>query len=361
MFSDPRIYADKGKVPIWNGPVRVVTPPAAVPQMSPADRRIFEFLVPYPILMVDRAEWPPLHVDVDGTPVEIYKPVGAVGAFEPIGRLGNESPEAYCTIIRATMPVTASLSPEPLWKLLEVILAWIRVRSRQYWLLHGSTGFGATFRGSKIEHGRMDNFVGCGPTIVVRPFSREMWADIGKDITTRATPPLSESILCDALLSVVAGDEIKALLELGVACEIELTNLLAAAAKSTPSTPDKAAFIADDGDWDRFKVKLRNWPQRLGMDDVATYSPAEVPTDWVTLVLELYKLRNGVAHGGRKNVAGTSVQTYVFAANALFRYSAAQKGRLSLSHYGVGPEADPADQVVLYRDNYLFSNATLSP
>lgn len=360
MFSDPLFYSDRTKVPMLNGLARGVTPPASRPVML-ANQRIFEFLVPYPLLMVDRADWPNLRFQIESASVEVTKPIVAFGALEAAGRLGNEAPEAYCTILRVTTSDSKSPSSESLWSVVESALAWIRVRSRQYWLLHGSTGYGASFRGSILQNGSMSNFAGFGATILVRPFTKEMWLSIEGDLTHSDTPPVSESIFCDGLLSAVAGDETKALLELGVACEIELTQLLAAAANAGPSTPDKTDYLTNEGDWDPFKTKFKKWPQRLGLDDVASHPTAGIPSNWPDLVLELYRLRGGVAHSGKKKFSGASVQSYVFAANALFSYSLAQKTRLGLPHYALGANENPIDQVIGYRDNTLFVNGAQGP
>jgi hypothetical protein len=356
-------YNNPNLVPMGNGQIRVVTPPSARPLLDP-NKRIFEFLIPHPMLIADHADWPNIRIQLGTGYVELAKPILASGVFEAAGRLGNETPEAYCTIMRAVAGKgTASDSTEIIASMIESTLAWIRVRARHYWLLHGSRGFGASYRGSILENGRMSNFVTAGPTVVVRPLTRGMWELIAADISIPATPPISESIFCDGLLSAVAGDELKALLELGVACEVELTQMLTAAAGSAPPSPDKTRFLAPKrdsttGDYANFQDKLETWPQRLGLDEVSKYPATGILPHWVDLVQELYGLRGGIAHSGKKKPGGTTVQTYIMAANSLFAYSMAQRVKVNLPQYAFDPEESPARQVVLYRDNtFMWSGA----
>lgn len=58
-------------------------------------------------------------------------------------------------------------------------------------------------------------------------------------------PPIVESLFCDALLSVVTGEELKAVLELGVSAETAITELLLKTADIPPATPKKRKFLAN--------------------------------------------------------------------------------------------------------------------
>jgi hypothetical protein len=55
--------------------------------------------------------------------------------------------------------------------------------------------------------------------------------------------PIEDSLYWDALLSIVAGDSVKALLEAGVAVEVALTKLLVDVSTSLLLTPSKNRFI----------------------------------------------------------------------------------------------------------------------
>ena len=193
------------------------------------------------------------------------------------------SPDAFCSIVRAGCKhqPNAAAYPKPgeVWSLVEVLLSWIRVKARHYWLLHGHTGFGALYRGSVMsQEGRQiaqRNFVSYGRILIVRPLDEPLWLSIRNELTSGAEVPVSDSVFCDALFSAVAGDEMKALLELGVAAEIEITQLLVNVSQTPPHTPKKREFITDRGDWDGFGKKLQDWPQELGLQEAVRLTRLE--------------------------------------------------------------------------------------
>src|SRR5205807_7643381 len=57
--------------------------------------------------------------------------------------------------------------------------------------------------------------------------------------------PVSESIFCDALSSFAAGDTVRCAVELGVAVEIELRNLLVDLATLRPTTTGAKKYIKE--------------------------------------------------------------------------------------------------------------------
>ncbi|HKZ52434.1 MAG TPA: hypothetical protein VJ085_04045, partial [Candidatus Acidoferrales bacterium] len=164
------------------------------------------------------------------------------------------------------------------------------------------------------------NFATYGPNLVVRPLSRELWNTLSDEVARQCEPPVSESIFCDGLVSLVAGDQLKALLELGVACEIELTRLLDDVARIPPDLAAKSEYIERESPWPKFSEKLEVWPEKLGLERSEVFTLPGLPRDWVDTVKDLYKLRNSVAHSGKliSTASSTSVSMYLFAANALF-------------------------------------------
>jgi hypothetical protein len=114
--------------------------------------------------------------------------------------------------------------------------------------LHGISGFGATYRGTLfVKDGKQisqQNIATYGPNVVVNPLMLEVWSSIGLELEDEAELLLADSIYCDSLVSIVAGDTMKALLEAGVAMEVALTKLLVDACTSGPSTAAKANFIS---------------------------------------------------------------------------------------------------------------------
>ena len=105
-------------VPMINGFARAVTPSAARPSVADG-AQIFEFLIPYPILMVDPVGWPNLSIEIGGARVHLLRPMMTSGWFEPGGRIGNESPESFCTILRCVALASEAPTPEAVWSVLE--------------------------------------------------------------------------------------------------------------------------------------------------------------------------------------------------------------------------------------------------
>jgi hypothetical protein len=337
--------------------------------MFAEDGQLIEFLLPFPMHIVDDRQWATLACEVGGRPVFIQKPTPIIQPYEPPDRIGNEAPDAFCSIIRVGCkhdPHAGYLKPAEAWPLVEALLGWIRVKGRHYWLLHGEAGFGALYRGSSMwQKGKMttqQNFASYGRTLIVRPLDEELWLSIRSEMTSGAEVPLSEFVFCDALISAVAGDEMKALLELGVAAEIEITQLLLSASRTPPDTPRKREFITNEGDWDRFGDKLENWPQKLGLQEAASFNQAGTFEDWVPFVKELYRFRNSIAHSGkpRPGMTARNVSAYIFATNALFAYCRQQRTLAGIPDYSYPTSRTPYDQLVALKDGEMYGETSVT-
>jgi hypothetical protein len=324
------------------------------------DGEYTEFLLPYPMHVIDGAPWKSLECSIGGKNVFIEKPVPIQSRYEPQGRLGNESPDAFCSIIRVKCPLLAGSFPEPaeIWPMVELLLSWIRVKARHYWLLHGQAGFGAAYRGSLFNQNSTQlsqiNFAAYGPNLIVRPLTESLWLSIASDLATGSEPPVSESLFCDALLSATAGDDVKAVLEMGVAVEIELSHLLRDAMQSPPATKGKTDY-AKRGDKNKFIPKLEEWPQKVGLEAAASFARTGLYSGWIEIVKELYDLRGSVAHSGRlrPGIAARSGAEYLFAGNALFAYCRDQRKKSGLSFYSYPDGQNPYDQIYRFRDGTM--------
>jgi hypothetical protein len=176
-----------------------------------------------------------------------------------------------------------------------------------------------------------------------------LWQTFANEINSDARPPVSESILCDALLSTVAGDEAKSVLELGVAAEIEITQLLRDVSRISPRTPQKDKFVKK-GERDKFYEKLEVWPQKLGLQKTQAFAPTGNFGPWLDLVKELYRLRGSVAHSG--SLAGTtehSATNYLMATNVLFDYCWEQRRSVGIPVYSYAGTRRPFQQIVLFK------------
>ena len=204
------------------------------------------------------------------------------------------------------------------------------------------------------------NFAAYGNTLVVRPLEQDLWLTFANEINNGSDPPVSESIFCDALLSTVAGDEVKAVLELGVAIEIEITQLLADVCRLPPKTIQKRKFAAK-GEWDKFYEKLASWPQKLGLQEAKTFDPTGNFKDWFDVVGDLYRLRGGVAHSGKLSPKmGHSIMKYLMATNVLFDYCREQRKRTGASTYSFPPTCRPFQQILLFREGEMCAESNIA-
>ena len=360
MQDDPR-WSDPTKLPMSNGPLGQTTPPA-VPQFRlDANGQLVEFLVSFPIHIVDDQPWAPLQCKFGERLAFIQKPLSIMHGYGPPGRIGNEVPDAFCSIIRAHSLPDATQRNYPtqseLWPIIQRLLTWMRVKARHYWLLHGHAGFDTLYRGSVMNQDESQiaqrNFATYGRNLIVRPLEQDLWLTFVNELNTDAEPPVSESIFCDALISAVAGDEVKAVLELGVAVEIEITQLLTDVSRTLPRTAQKGKFAAK-GERDKFFEKLAVWPQKLGLDEAKSFDPTGNFKQWFDLVRELYKLRGKVAHSGKlSSTAGHSALDYLMATNVLFDYCREQRRGAGVPIYSYPATRRPFQQIVLFNTGEL--------
>jgi hypothetical protein len=345
--------------PLSNGPIRTVTGPAQLTYAFDSDRREMEYLLAFPFHIVDPSSWPPIEIEKNGIPITIHRPLTAVTTHKSGIQFGNEEADAYCTVIRLSTPVRFEISPDDGWEIVKRLLEWIRVKCRHYWLLHGITGFGATYRGTLfVRDGKtvsQQNLAMYGPNVIVNPLTRDLWLSITSELQYDIELPLADSIYCDSLVSIVAGDTMKALLEAGVAMEIALTKLLVDVSLTGPSSAAKSNFKRNEGDRHPFGKKLCEWTKKLGLQEIETFTFEGIPPTWDVTVRELYKLRNGVAHGGYIGVGANfhEVIKSMFAASALLQYCRIQRLRLGLSVYSMPSDITPWQQVRLCHDGRM--------
>jgi hypothetical protein len=364
-------WNDPNQIPMTNGPYAQVTPPPVARFRLAGDGQIIEFLVSFPIHIVDEQPWASLQCKLGTRLVSIQKPLCVMHGYHPPGRIGNQVPDAFCSIIRVHCPsdVRDRTYPKPseLWPLVERLLRWMRVKARHYWLLHGYTGFDSLCRGSVlIQDGSQigqRNFAIYGSNLIVCPIEQDLWLTFTNEINSGAEPPASESIFCDALISAVTGDEVKAVLELGVAAEVEITRLLADVSCAPPATHQKNRFSVK-GEWDSFYKKLKEWPKKLGLQEAQSFDPIGRFKDWLDLVLELYRLRGGVAHSGKLGpILSRPVTTYLMATNILFAYAREQRRIAGVPVYSYPEMHGPFEQIVAFTDGVLSSetNTAIGP
>ena len=337
----------QANVPLWNGPLRLKTPPAAPVQLN-RDGSLIEFLLPYPMHIADWSAWDDLLDKVGNIEVRVEKPVVVPIEAAAAGTFSNDAPDLFCTIVRVLVPGNLGWPTieKDTYRVVESMLQWLRILARQYWLLHGSTGVSAFYRGTIFSSSgttlSQQNFASYDRTVLVRPLSREIWDSVRSNASAHRSIPVSESILCDALMSIASRDDVKGLVELGLAAEIELTRLLEAVAVNRTDPAAKDFLERKRRRQDKFQWKLEDSSVALGLDDPGKFQIAGGPPNWKDKLILLYKFRGSVAHSGKavveesgvtRPITDPEISGFIFAVEALLHWSAAQRRQRSLIEY----------------------------
>jgi len=348
---------------ISNGEMRAASGPAVPGFIFAGDGQAIEYLLSYPIHFAGKRDlgWKPIEYIADGVPISIEPPSSLSAPYQPEGlRLGNEAAEAFCSIVRVRTPPGVKLTYFDGWKIVGRLLEWIRVKCRHYWILQGFTGVGAIYRGTVITKQErnlsLTNFAMYAPGVVVNPMNEAVWLSIREELKGNVEVPLADSIYCDALLSIAAKDHMKALLEAGVAAEVAITQLLLDISSTKPDTASKMEFRRrqEEGDYPSFKEKLTKMPQSLGLQSAADFGCAGIPNAWVQKALELYRLRNEVAHAGLKSGRPfTNVGLLIFAANATLEYCRVQRSNSGLASYSMPQGISSFEQTISCHDAFV--------
>lgn len=350
---------DPNRPPMWNGLPRMTTPPDTPSKPMSEDGQLFEFLFPYPIHIFDSTDWPPLRIVHEGTEIYLLKPISTpVTATEQLA-VGNESPDLYCSNVRAVVLKTFQGFPAAHDRVFEIVrqaLQWMRVLSRQFWIGAGAAGVAASSRGSAFNVDgafvTQMNYALYGSTVLVRALPRSFWEPLGQCVTSGAPAPVSESIYCDALASFASGDSVRCLVELGVAVEIELTKLLEEIAAVNPD-PDGAAKYRREKRELTFKHRLLTATAWLHATNPKQFIIPNMPADWADHILSLYKFRSTAAHEGRavidsesgpRPLAAGDLQSFIFSTETLFRWSSAQ--RLKFRLHAPAASLDRSNQII---------------
>jgi len=216
--------------------------------------------------------------------------------------------------------------------ILQQLISWIRVLTRQYWLGY----YGRSFRLQKnvmyIGEGKERKRHGAGGTAWGFEYGKNLdattWAEIGAKLALGARPRPSQVFFCDALLDIVEGDLEQAVLALGVSCEIEISILT----QDVLAQKDKQfQRLFEEYMKPRFEESFRLLKE-FGCDPFSSF---DEKAD--RLVRSLYKARGKAAHRGecyyvenREKVFITTpgIIEFVVAVERLFAWSDAQRMRV---------------------------------
>src|SRR5713101_4624140 len=114
-------------------PFRIVTPPSATGKKPDSDGLLVEYLLGYPVHILDDQTWPAIRYMFGDRPLDIQKPISVSPPWQPDQRAGNESPDVYCTILRVASSIQGNArvpSPTDIWPVVELLMTWIRVKAR---------------------------------------------------------------------------------------------------------------------------------------------------------------------------------------------------------------------------------------
>lgn len=302
-------------------------------------RSRFEFSVRCE-LRLQEGNWPHLRFEREGFLMSVEKPVATMKpllALEmlstPKQNMRTSEAAEIAFFLRIAVEVEPSQgdgipaeggSPDQLaWRSLNEILVWIRVLTRQYWIGYRERWeSGVSYE--ELELGVTPRKAKSGVQIGLafeygQPLDEKMWAMIQINLADEEKPSASQLFFCDALLDISEADISQATVALGIACELELQNLI-----------DEALALRDEGVWKLFKRYAKyqfgdmlKIPSQLGGK-----SFGDVDSNAARLVQELHDLRGKAAHG-KKLPAGLNVGQYIDATEKLFAWASAQRVALS--------------------------------
>lgn len=341
------IAANPDFLQLANGGLKITTPPFPPRIVFEDDGQLVEYVFPFPIYLEDAGTWPPVRINVGGKTAQIQKPIAACLSVPLQQTLGNDSMALHYTIVRAFVPhppIPEYLIYQQLVKCLE----WLRILGRQYWIFHGSIGRSpfcnaACFETNSARHSQT-NIVHAGQTVIIKPLTKTVWESIEQQISANCVLPVAESIYCDALISTSLQDDVKALTELGMAAEIELTQLHEDILPT--ADPHDASEYAKQQkkNGDRFEWKFKDGSQLLKMSDAGQFVPIDGPSGWSSDLLALYRSRNKAIHLGRAIVVDKATKSesnmnrgefipYIFAMEAFFSWIQENRTSRSLERY----------------------------
>jgi len=334
---------DPRRDPLWNGMPHITTPPHSPlkPRLN-EDCQLFDFLLPYPIQVFDDGIWPALLVNRNDIEVSLLKP-----AFRPVDlagglTVGNERPDLFASVFPAVIPGSSrsyAAKPAKVFSVVADAIRWIRILTRQYWIGTGSTGVSAQYRGSAFRVERREvyqsNFAHYGQAVLASSLDLSVWHTLIQPVEYSIQPPVDQTLFCDALLSLAMQETATATIQLGMAVEIAITNLLDDLAAEQPKSEATRNYRSS---YASFRSKLAEHSVAFGLSDPGKYHMEWAPPDWVGHLGVLYEGRGKAAHSGKalvrikesgqfRPLTFEDLQTFVFSAEALFAWISDERSK----------------------------------
>jgi hypothetical protein len=329
---------NEGLLPLGMLPMRAVDAPKAT---NLTDRTIYEFPVLGAIALADERPWAPIQFH-RGRILHILKPTRFVTELQAKGELTNQYIDLRYTVFRIETelyPEPATPQPLEIYQVIHELVHLLRTVARQYWIGLAMANEGSLVQGvrARVESG-IAAFSGQGSFVtpfVVSPLDEQSWYFLGQLLAMPAFPDIPEAMLCDALLEIRRGDLLQSILSLAVACEVAVTAFLEDTASKNGLSNTKRDEILNKP----FKQKFLVETVSQGATSPQSVLIPKFPANWAATVVELYRLRNQAAHGGQCMVVDNGIKrpikladiaSYLFSAEALLSWVAAERRRLGI-------------------------------
>jgi hypothetical protein len=300
----------------------------------------YEFVLPTAVFLIDPDPWAPLAVTRNGVRMRVQKPIPGQNLIQVPETIGNSGVDLNYTVMRVEAEIEDS-DPDSDWRVAFAVVTecmnWIRVFGRQYLVGIIRTGTNSVARGSLIiGPGNYTNFGAFQSPIVVKPLSKELWSQIGDELTNCNIPTIPDLMLCDAMLCLHERDYLQAAILLGVTAELELNafidDLVSRQNEPLQKLYDERKF--------RFGWKLNNVPEILGAESYKAHNERHAGQ-----LCKLWDLRGQAVHRAKceveeKDKASGKVQNvevgfqhvsgFIYAVEDFLHWTKLQRSRLGL-------------------------------
>jgi hypothetical protein len=260
---------------------------------------------------------------------DFYTWVGLLGEGAPSATL-NSTWSQYLRMTRISVAILGGVQVEKpkifrtyypyVTVVLNELLAWVRVLTRQYWVGYKDSeapSYHAVV--ATVEGGKKTYIGGATGTLgMVFSYGKKLdphtWKSIEGKLARKELPPPSQLFFCDALLDVAEEDIAQAVVALGASCEIEMQNLVREIAKARGG--DAQALIG------RGRLVRKQFRDTFEIVEVLGGQPFPA----VETVVKLYEERGKAIHRGQlEHVSVSNITDFVNAVEALFSWAKAQR------------------------------------
>lgn len=234
-----------------------------------------------------------------------------------------------------TQPKLDSAVLDPVVKLADNLLAWVRTLTGQYWIGYKDTDFLQRHVTVGVVDGNRwkekPTAVGFGLGFTYgQELDQSTWQTIGARLARGEKPAAARVFFCDALGEIAEGDLTQAVVALGIACELEAQALVD---EFIAQQPSRVQGLLHRHVNRPFKKSIGALIRDLGGDSFEEVAPGAAK-----LVHRLYNMRGQAAHSGmctfeedRKTVTLelSGLPAFVAAVGELLAWSDGQRSKLA--------------------------------